>query len=95
MMAATSGVSQALLRSVVIGPELGEEVVEKNVDNDPGEAAAGRIEKPFRFQKNRVLVGEAVDGPMQNNAIDKFARVGLEQALRGPANKVAQKGSDA
>lgn len=74
---------------------MSEEVIEENINDDSREATAGRLEELFGLQKDGVLVGEAVDGPVEHDSGDDVIRKARTETNGGAGSKITQECTDA
>ena len=79
----------------ILRPKVGEEVVEENVDDDPGEPSAGRGEEFFCPKKKRVAVGEAIHPTVEHDSGNHF--IGKASAKVGgiATGKITEQCTDA
>ena len=75
-----------------MGPGLGEEVIEKDIDDDACKASSFRSEEHFGFEKNRVSIGEGIDLPMEHDAVDEVLRIVLEERLARSPDEITEQG---
>lgn len=79
----------------MIPPILSEKMIEKYIDDDPGEATSFGGEQEFRFEKNRMSVGEGIDHAMEHDAFDKVRRIDFQQSLLRTAHEISQQSTGA
>ena len=70
-------------------------MIEKDIVDDPGEATSFGGEEEFRFEKNRMPVGEGIDDAVQHDAFDKVRRVNFQQSVLRTAHEISQQGPGA
>jgi len=79
----------------VLGPVSGEEVVVDDVADHAGEAPPFRGDEGFEAVRDPVGIGEAVDRPVSDDAVEDGIGKGSTQGFRPPGHEVAEQVSDA
>lgn len=74
-------------------PVNSEEVIEKYVDDDSGKAASFRRKEIFSFEKDGVVIGEAIDGPVEHDALDDFRGILSGEGGGVAPDEIAQQGT--
>lgn len=74
-------------------PAPGEEMIVDQIDDHSGEAAAFRGDERFQIRGDRMLIGEAIDGAVADDALHHRQR--QRQRLRSPGDEVAEQVADA
>lgn len=79
----------------MIVPMAGEEVVVDDVGDHPGEAPPLRCDVGLEVDRDPVGVGEAVDGPVSDDAVEDGVGKGAAQGFRPAGHEIAEQVADA